>query len=72
MSTEVAGADAGFDLAEGETLVPGSVMTLGPAAAVAAEAPAEAEEATEPVSSASDAAEGDAPPEPTVDGDTNI
>ncbi|MEL6105266.1 MAG: hypothetical protein AAFU85_04485 [Planctomycetota bacterium] len=61
-------SDAGFDLAPGETLVPGSVQTLGAGAAVAAE---EAPEADTPVS-ASDEAGDDAPPAPTPDADTDI
>lgn len=54
------GGDAGFDLAPGETLVPGSVQTIG-----------SAEAAVEPVESASDAGD-DAPPMPEPDADTNI
>lgn len=54
------GSDAGFDLAPGETLVPGSVQTVGSA------------EGAEPVESASDAGEEDAPPMPEPDADTDI
>ncbi|KAA5542545.1 hypothetical protein FYK55_13455 [Roseiconus nitratireducens] len=75
-----AASSEGFDLAPGETLVPGSVQTMAaPAAAGAAAGAAAAsgddsgEEASEPVESASDAApEGDAPPAPKPDADTNI
>jgi hypothetical protein len=58
MSTE-AGSSQGFDLAPGETLVPGSVSTVAPAAA--AEAPA----------SASDAAEEADPPAPEPDAEAD-
>ncbi|MEO1529517.1 MAG: hypothetical protein AAFX06_29185 [Planctomycetota bacterium] len=69
---ETVADDAGFNLAPGETLVPGSVQTLGPAAggdAVAAEEAAP--EAEVPVSASDDAGE-DAPPAPTPDADTDI
>jgi hypothetical protein len=64
MMTETIGSDAGFDLAPGESVVPGSVQTVAP------EATSAAKDAV-PVDSASDAA-GDAPPAPAPDADTNI
>jgi hypothetical protein len=56
-------SDAGFELGEGETLVPGSVHTSEPTGEPATSAAKAAEEA-----SASDAA----PPVPQADADTNI
>ena len=63
MMSESVGTDAGFDLAPGETLVPGSVQTLAPAEG--------AEAADAAVESARDAA-GAAPPVPQPDADTDI
>ena len=59
MMSATVGSDAGFELADGETLVPGSVHNAEPAGEPAGE-PAAA--------SASDAA----PPVPQPDADTNI
>jgi hypothetical protein len=68
-------SDAGIELAPGETLVPGSVQTVEPAAgegeAAAKEGEAAAEEGGEAVESASDAG-GEAPPEPKPEADTDV
>ncbi|NNE00822.1 MAG: hypothetical protein HKN47_26200 [Pirellulaceae bacterium] len=60
--------EGGFDLQPGETVVPGSVVTLGEAGAVESASDAGATTEELPTAEATD----DAPPAPTPDANTDI
>ena len=61
------GSDAGYNLAPGETLVPGSVRTLGATEATEGAAPSASDEAP---AAAAPAASEEAPPAPAPDAST--